>query len=204
MKIKSLNQTYVQKSRMFLYPTLGIKRGHSVTPIETYVTWEGRYTVKDNKFICLYHLREDEDFKLLEKVKLAGNPLFHEFIDLGDNVGAYVFDFSEKKQDYENFIDGKYSRLSTDHKRAVMNFFRGQRSHHVYIESYLYPKKYIPLYAELLTTEKKDLAPMHRTLSRVGELCSKPDLEKESLKTDCKSGMFNQIQLDLQSNQQKS
>lgn len=189
---------------MFLYPALGIKRGHSVTPIQTYISWDGRYTEEDCKFICLYHLRDDEDFKLLEKVKLAGNPLFHEFIEFDGNMGAYVFDFSERKQDFNNFVNGKYSRLSTNHKRSVTAFFKSHRSHHVYLESYLYPKKYMPLYAEILASKKSDVNAMYKTLLEVGELCSKPDLEKESLKIDFKSGMFKQNLVDLQSNQQNS
>lgn len=204
MKIKSLHRTYVQKSRMFLYPVLGIKRGHSVTPIQTYISWDGRYAQEDCKFICTYHLREDEDFRLLEKVKLTGNPLFHEFIQLDDNIGAYVFDFSERKEDFMNFINGKYSKFSTTHKRSVMGFFKNHSSHHVYIESYMYPQKYFPLYAEMLVTQKSDVAEMYRTLSKVGELCSKPDIDKETLKTDYKSGMFNINPLDLQSDQQNS
>ena len=42
------------------------------------------------------------------------------------------------------------------------------------MHSYLIPEKYFSNYAELLDVEVEDLI-------KVGELCSKPDLEKENL-----------------------
>ena len=52
-EIKSLITDYVQKSRIFLYPQLRIRRGVSVTPIETYMCWPGKYSIKDSVLICL-------------------------------------------------------------------------------------------------------------------------------------------------------
>ena len=43
----ALYTKYFQKSMIFLYPILGIKRGTSVTPLQTYFKWEGRYTAED-------------------------------------------------------------------------------------------------------------------------------------------------------------
>ena len=43
MKIQSLYRDYIQKSKLFLYPLLDIKRGVSVTPTETYMAWKGKY-----------------------------------------------------------------------------------------------------------------------------------------------------------------
>ena len=42
------------------------------------------------------------------------------------------------------------------------------------MESYLFPEKYFNMYANLLGTSED-------FLKSVGELCSKPDLEKENL-----------------------
>jgi hypothetical protein len=60
-KITDIYQGYFQKSKVFLYPALGIKRGSSVTPIETYLEWDD-IKIEDRKLICLYHLRDDEEF----------------------------------------------------------------------------------------------------------------------------------------------
>lgn len=199
MKIESLYRDYVQKSRLFLYPILGIKRGHSVTPIETYVSWDGKYTVEDYKFICVYHIREDNDFKLLEQHKLIENKLFHEYIPLDGNKGAYVFDFSSKEADFRAFLNGKYSQLSDEHKKIILGFFNNNSAHHVYIESYLSPKRFIPTYAALLANPKREgeVERIKDTLLEVGELCSPPNLEKETLKTEIKTGIITQITLDL-------
>ena len=49
MEIKSLIGTYIQKSRLFVYPMLGIRRGVSVTPVQTYLCWPNKYDITDNK-----------------------------------------------------------------------------------------------------------------------------------------------------------
>ena len=175
MKIESLYKDYIQKSRLFLYPLLGIKRRSSITPIQTFMCWDSNYKPSDNKLILQYHLRDDAEFQVFEEYKLYANPLFHSFYKLEDGTGAYVFDFSEKyEQDFISICQGRYSDLSEDVKKEILNFFKSQASHHVYIESYLYPEKYFPMYAELLHVKIKELKVS-------GQLCSKPDFSKETL-----------------------
>lgn len=180
MRLTSLYPSYIQKSRMFLYPILRIRRGVSVTPIQTYITWDNKYSLKDYKFIVLYHLRDDMEFKKFEEEKLLNNPLFDTFYELDSNFGAYVFDFSDYKSDFKKILNGKYSLLSDDYKKAILSFFKNHHRHHAYVESYLHPKKYFSNYADLLA-EKKDKASMIRLLTSVGELCSLPDLKEERL-----------------------
>lgn len=67
MKIKSLYDRYFQKSKVFIYPLLGIKRGNSVVPIETYISWDGHYSSEDMKLICVYKIRTDAEYKTFEK-----------------------------------------------------------------------------------------------------------------------------------------
>ena len=43
-----------------------------------------------------------------------------------------------------------------------------------YVDSFLYPERHFKLYSELLAIEESKL-------KKVGELCSRPDLEKETL-----------------------
>ena len=38
--MKKLHKDYIQKSRIFLYPSLDIRRGTLVKPVQTYVAWE--------------------------------------------------------------------------------------------------------------------------------------------------------------------
>lgn len=182
MKLKKLQKQYIQKSRIFLYPLLGIRRGGSTTPVQTYLTWDGVYTVNDYKFIAVYHLRDDEDFKFFEEKKLLGNPLFSNFFELEDNNGAYVFDLSDYKKEYKLIVNGKYSRLSEEFKNKVLQFFKNHHVHHMSILSYLQPQKFTADYARLLNVQES-------LLKEVGELCSLPDLNLEKL--DVKKKILN-------------
>lgn len=175
MVIKSLYKDYFQKSRVFLYPALEIKRGGSVTPIETYVSWVGNYKKEDGKLICLYHLREDPEFRQFEKIKLLGNKLFYDFKQVDNQKGVYVFDFNGKlRHDWDCFINGKYSKMSPDHKKTIKEYIGRNSGELPYVESFLYPEKYFKLYAEMMHVHEQ-------VLRDVGELCTVPNLESETL-----------------------
>jgi hypothetical protein len=142
-------------------------------------------------------MRDDRDFKVIESAKLMGNPLFEAFFELEDGIGAYVFNFSDHSDDFQRVVNGKYSQLSKPHKDTVMKFFKSHRSHHVYIESYLNPKKFVPMYADMLAGEVKDIPGMRRLLSQVGELCDKPNHDKEQLKQGLKIMNIRTLPLHL-------
>jgi hypothetical protein len=174
MVIKSLYRDYFQKSKVFLYPLLDIKRGGSITPIQTYFSWEEHYKPIDAKFVCMYYLRDDTEFRRFEKQKLLGNKYFFDFKLIDNTKAVYVFDYKAIGDSWDNFILGKYSKLSFDHKKKIKNFYASNNSHYAYIESYLYPEKYFRMYADMLNVNES-------VLKSVGELCSKPDYEKETL-----------------------
>lgn len=180
MAIKSLYKDYFQKSRVFMYPLLEIKRGASVTPIETYLSWENQYSLSDRKFICLYHLRDDSEFTVFEREKLLGNKLFYDFKQVEDNKGVYVFDLMPYKDDWDNVVQGKYSKLSSIHKKKIENFYGKTNANYAYVESYLFPEKYYSMYSEIIGVKE--------TLLRdVGELCSHADFDRETLKIAIKN-----------------
>jgi hypothetical protein len=80
MALSSVYSKYFQKSKVFLYPLLDIKRGSSVTPKETYVSWNKHYTSEDMKLICVYEKRKDDEYKNFEKnILLKHNRHFNEF-----------------------------------------------------------------------------------------------------------------------------
>jgi hypothetical protein len=184
MAIKTLYRNYFHKSRVFLYPLLDINR-KSINPIQTYISWEDQIDPEDMKLICLHHIRDDIEFRQFEKLKLLGNKLFHSFIELEDNKGLYIFDFSEYKKDWNHFLNGKYSLLSPGVKKCIKDYFRGNADHFVYIESYLEPQKYYNLYAELLNVDA-------HVLKEAVELTDKPLLEKENLLLTFKTIEFKQ------------
>jgi hypothetical protein len=178
--INELYIEYIQKSRIFLYPALEIKRGSSVIPIETFVSWEDVYTIKDKKLICLYHLRDDIEFKTFEKVRLFGNPKYERFEYVEDDKGVYVFNLESMGDNYDKIMEGQYSKISEEHKKTILSFFSSTKKHLEYIESYLYPEKYFETYAKILASD--DINIMKQTLTEVGELCEKLDFEREDLK----------------------
>lgn len=200
-EIKSLYKEYIQKSRLFLYPTLNIPRGVSVTPIQTYMEWEDIYTIEDCKLISLYHMRDDYQFKHFEEKKLLKNSKFDNFHEVesesNKKLGAYIFDFTSEKDNYNRIVFGEYSKLSSRYKHKILDFFKNHRAHHAYIESYLYPEKYFTMYSDLLNVNTD-------VLRQVGELCSKPnftdesnDMTTEVLSAEIKIMNFDTINLNL-------
>jgi len=180
MAIKSLFRDYIQKSRLFMYPGLDIDRGGSVTPIETYCSWDNYYDVTDCKLICLYHLRDDTEFINFERKKLLNNAKFYDFKQVEDNKGIYVFDFSFQKENWDNFIIGNYSKLNDIHKKKILKFWSNNVANYAYIESYLYPEKYYKMYSEILA-ESRDRKTMEDSLRCAVELCEKPDWKREKI-----------------------
>jgi hypothetical protein len=174
MVIKTLYTDYFQKSRLFLYPALGIKKGGSVTPIETYMCWKNHYRIEDAKFCCLYHIRNDMDFKLFEHNKLFGNKLFFDFKQVEDNKGVYVFDFSDIIHNWAAVVTGKYSTLTNDYKKVIRQFVGLSSSELPYVDSFLFPERHFKIYSQLMNVEQS-------LLEEVGELCSLPDMDKETL-----------------------
>jgi len=173
MKITSLYEKYAQKSRVFLYPLLGIKRG-GIMPLQTYISWSDRVGPEDMKLLCTYKLGSGTDFRTFERIKLLGNHRFEDFSELKSGEGLYIFDFSGAPEDWKYFLSGKYSQLSDAHKRAVKEYYGVGNPTYPYVESYLHPSRYYEVYAELVGEPVS-------VLEKVGELCSPPDMRLENL-----------------------
>jgi hypothetical protein len=85
-----------------------------------------------------------------------------------------AFDFSDLNQDWFHFINGRYSKISLNIKRKIIGFFDQSTGNYIYVYSYLFPEKFFDRYAEILDVPVE-------LLKSVGELCDKPNLEKEKL-----------------------
>lgn len=177
MAVKSVYNKYFQKSKVFLYPLLGIKRGAKSIPSETYIAWNDKIKAEDMKLICLYHPDNSSNYLEHESdILLKHNRLIDvNIIDKTNKV--FVFDFSDIENDWIKFINGKYSNISKETKSKILNFFDKNSANHVYMKSYLIPDKYFEDYAECLGVDI-DL------LEDVGELCPKINIEKETLVTN--------------------
>ena len=173
MVINALYKKYFQKSKIFIYPLLDIKRGTQIVPIETYVAWNDVYNPEDKKFICVYEI-DSIDYAEFEKNVLLKHTRLHEYIKINNKQAVCVFDFSDMGADWDKMITGKYSKLSDEIKRKIVNFFDKHSGNYIYVTSYMFPKSFFNRYAEILNVSVT-------LLEEVGELCDKPNLEKERL-----------------------
>ena len=171
--ITKLYGKYFQKSRSFLYPALGIKRGKFL-PLGTYISIEGLVNPEDMKLVCSFKDDKSSEFKSFEELMLVSNPLFIEKIKIKD-VNLYIFSLEIYKNDYFYFLVGKYSKFSNPLKKAIRLYYGDKSAEYSFIETYLYPEKYFDLYSKLLDVEIT-------TLEDLGELCDIFDMEKETLK----------------------
>jgi hypothetical protein len=174
MAIDALYREYFQKSKIFLYPLLEIKKGSCAVPEQTFVSWDSHIKSEDTKLVTVYPNRTDLLYKNFEKNILLKHPRICDYVQLNDEQILITFDFADLSEDWDHFINGKYSMIDIKTKRKILNFFDKTSGNYVYMESYLFPEKYFNLYANLLNTSED-------FLKSVGELCSKPDLEKENL-----------------------
>ncbi len=175
MAINEIYRKYFQKSKIFIYPLLDIKRGSVTVPTETYISWKEKYNENDIKLICVYKTTDKSDYIKFEKEVLLKHTRLYDHTIINKNTSVFVFDFSDIKIDWFNFIDGKYSKIDKTLKNRILNYFNNNSANFVYVESYLFPEKFYDDYAAILNINAE-------TLKSVGELCSKPDLEKETLK----------------------
>ncbi len=176
MPIKSIYSKYFQKSKVFLYPLLGIKRGSKIIPSETYIAWNDKIKTEDMKLVCLYHPNKSNEYEKYEKEVLLKNTRLYDIKEIDEHNKVFIFDFADIKNDWKNFVNGKYSKISEDLQNIILEFFEKHSANYIYMKSYLKPHEYFEDYSKCLGVEPEMLA-------LVGELCGKPDLEKETLIT---------------------
>jgi hypothetical protein len=177
MAIDALYKDYFQKSKVFLYPLLGIKRGSVAAPRQCYLSWGKQISTEDMKLICVYTKRSDSEYKKFESNVLIKHKRIVDYIEIENDEIIMTFDFSDIKDDWQNFINGKYSRIDMDLRRRILSHFDKYSGSYPYLESFLFPSKYFSLYSTLLGVDEQ-------LLREVGELCSPPDLDKENLVAD--------------------
>lgn len=170
-----LFKTYFQKSKVFLYPLLGISKGVRFVPEETYMSWKGLYGTEDMKLFCLYHQESTEAYLRFERTKLLKHETFYDYSKLGKNKHLYTFDFSNYPQTWLSVISGLYSKINEREKKKILDFFGERGVIGQTVESYLYPEYYHEDYAEYLNVSSDIIKQVH-------EVCDRPNLNKETLK----------------------
>lgn len=202
--INSVYPTYVQRSKLFLYPALHIKRGQSISLISTYLGVQNEIQPEDIKLVALYYLREDIEFRMFESGFLIGNPLFEQKKSLDENRALYIFDFNkgDLAHNFQCVLKGKYSQITEAFKRIILEYYEDNPVHHAYVNSFLYPEHYFDIYADFFIVNEKDKAYIQKLLKTVGELCSIPDMEREILNFDPNPVAEKEIFIPLSGNQQ--
>jgi hypothetical protein len=181
--MKQIYKSYFQKSKVFLYPLLGIKKGVRFVPIETYIGWDNNEISPKDTLICAYAIESagknpsvHKSFQSFAKSDLRKNELYHSEYEI-DDLKIFTFNLSFFKGDLKNFKNGEYSKFSIVTKKIIMEFFGSKGTISEYVESYLYPEKYYEIYSEILNIPISNL-------EDVKELCDKPDLKKENFKKE--------------------
>lgn len=178
MALNSVYRKYFQKSQVFIYPLLGIKRGAAYVPKATYIAWEeNAASSEDMKLICVYENDGSNTFDVFVKTVLLKHARLFGYVKADSNNSVFTFDFSDLIEDWAYFLNGKYSKINLNLKAKILNFFDPQSGNYSYVKSYLHPEKYFEEYAYLLDTDVE-------ILKSVGELCTKPDLDKETLQLE--------------------
>jgi hypothetical protein len=174
--IKKLYSKYFQKSRSFLFPILGLKKNAKFIPIQCYMAWENVYSTEDRKLILIYEKENTVEWKNYIARTVMSNQLFECYIEteVEDEV-ALVFDLHCIEKDYVNVLEGKYSKLDKLSKKRIREYYGYASAEYAYIESFLYPDKYVKTYSQLLDVEEEHIR-------FTGELCDLPNLNLETLK----------------------
>ncbi len=222
--LKLLNREYSQKSTLFLYSVLGIPRqvdqlGYlrydRIAPVATFMSWEKKYLPVDRVLTCVYILQDSKQFQEFERNTILTNPRYNAMHLLNDEYVAYTFLF-DKPDDYNHFgkvYSGRYSQIHPDYKQQILKYYRKPIPHCERMRTYLYPLEkdwetgnmnYVKAYAQEAVVpsgdfrkDMQDLQRYEKMMVQVGELCSKPDYNKEELDINLRSLDFFKKRLTL-------
>jgi hypothetical protein len=171
--MSDIYRKYFQKSITFLYPLLGFKKNKHPRPVQTYLSWKETGTAPHHrKLVCVYEKKNTEEWKNFEREHLITHKMLELCVPVDDNTIVYIFDFNHLASDFDFFLKGKYSELSTFVKKTLTDYYGTHTPEWVYIESYLFPGKYFKQYADILLIDEQ-------FLKQVGQLCDRYDPEKE-------------------------
>lgn len=166
-----LNTFYIQKSKLLLYPLLGIAFDQ-IKPENTFVITDAAPEVK-RPLICAYKRVPDENYYSFRNSVLYKHRLFKQmFRDL--EYDYLIFDMDEFATEYESFMKGKYSHFRGDRKETILQYYSNTRLGPVLIDTHLNPEHYHEFYADAFSTTLESIVDVHETLSP-------PDIKKETL-----------------------
>ena len=86
---------YFQKSKVFLYPLLKLKKGLPFVPRQTYVCWDNVYTPEDCRFFCEYKVKYTDKFSKFIAEYLSRNIYFEDYIKLDDRQHLFIYNLTK-------------------------------------------------------------------------------------------------------------
>ena len=175
-ELKKAYSKYFQKSKSFLAPVLGLRKHNPYPCIQSYMKWQDKYELEDYKLTLTYENESDKAWSNYLLKTLMTNRMFDEYhYDEESDLIAISFDLHSIREDYDYVIQGKYSELSKSTKTKIREFYGYNSPEWAYMESFLFPDRYIPTYSKILDVDEEHIR-------FTGQLCDLPDLNKETLK----------------------
>lgn len=106
-----LEKTYIQKSGLFLFPLLGIKRQKYLRPEQTYISDPSQDILQDDMYLIVVYPKGLSDFEAFEYKCLLSNRYFDKYYETNSHH-VYVFDMAEYwASDFQKFVRRKVFKI---------------------------------------------------------------------------------------------
>ena len=166
-------KTYIQRSRLFLYPILEIPFDSPIKPMMTYLARQGEDLGEVQSIILKYKQEHTEEYytfrnNLLEHPRFSGHKVLIKY-------DVITFNLSDYKDDIQFLIQGKYSMFSEELKGKIKMFYNEKELSVSIIDSYLYPEKYHKYYSDYYSVPIDVIKEAHETFGP-------PTMSKEIIK----------------------
>jgi hypothetical protein len=186
--IEIFRREYWSKSQAFLLPLTGISRTQKY-PVETYLFWDD-YSIEDYNLMVKFTYDNYDEF--IEYCRKVVFPVWDkrgyvvESYDFGKET-VFILDVSEWAWDVQQFLLGKYSKLSKEAKDIIQEYHifytKGQPQIEIEVAATLDPTRKYEILDGMNSIEYVSEyygLPLPE-LQKLGEIGSIYDKEKESL-----------------------
>ncbi len=177
-----ISSAYRQKSKLFLWPLVRIKRTVGLKPLQTFLIDPSQAIYEtDYKIIAPFFKDPTERQGVFDEDDLLTNEFFHDFYET-DKLLVYVFDLRSYNDDFDKFLEGRYTEYSKASK-ALVNMYYGSKvglnfKPHPQVDAYLNPKE--STYVKVADQLEIDVYELIKGV----EIVDPPDLEKETFYED--------------------
>jgi hypothetical protein len=165
---------HVQKSRVFCYSILGIKKGALFTPVETHMALSGHYAFEDCRLILHYDKCDDKNFDSFSENIIMKTALYEKFIVIDKSQRLYIFDFAIYKTDWTSILNGKYSAINYSYKKRIEDYYAKDYVNKALVSKIIYPLRHFHKFAALVNVSPE-------IVREVGEVLDLPCRYRETL-----------------------